>query len=228
MDRKIEFIKPEYEVTIGSAYFCLIKERTNTDISYEDTVLEVPTIKTLGLTRTVSELEVYASGILFDYLNRTAGANIALNAVTLPAYLLDRIEGAAKDAGFTFNRTNDIEREFAFGYWGENSDGSFMFYWHPVCKLTPTEENHQTRTAEIPDPERNYAVRVIPYNNLWRTRYNTNADKEAGYKPLEKAQFFLMPIYREDQIPEREKADADTDTPPTDPPQDPPTDPDDD
>ena len=152
----------------------------------------------------MSELEVYASGILFDYLNRTAGAQIALNAVTLPPALLDKIEGAIADAGFTFNRTNDIEREFAFGYWGENSDGSFMFYWHPVCKLIPTEETHQTRTAEMPEPERNYSVRVIPYNNLWRTRYNTKKDEEAGNTPLGKDVFFLTPIYKEDQIPDRQ------------------------
>jgi len=211
MARTIEFVKPEYEVTIGSAYFCLIKERDNQQITYEDTVLEVPVIKTLGLTRTVSELEVYASGILFDYLNRTAGASVALTAVTLPPDLLAEIEGSAKKEGFTFNRTNDIEREFAFGYWGENSDGSFMYYWHPVCKLTPTEETHQTRTAEIADPERNYAVRVIPYNNLWRTRYSTKTDKEAGYEPIEKEVFFLDPIYKEDQIPDRTPVDLPVD-----------------
>lgn len=201
---EIKSIMPEYEVTVGSAYFCLIKERDSQLITYENTVLEVPTIKTLGLTRTVSELEVYASGILFDYLNRTAGAQIALTAVTLPPDLLDRIEGAVRQEGFTFNRTNDIEREFAFGYWGENSDGSFMYYWHPVCKLTPTEEQHQTRTADIPDPERNYSVRVIPFNNLWRTRYSTNADREAGYRPILIKDFFLNPIYREEQMPERQ------------------------
>jgi len=206
--REIEYIKPEFEVTVGSIYFCLIEERTHTNILYENIVLEVPTVKTLGITRIVSELEVYSSGILFEYLNRTAGANIALDAVALPASLLDRIEGATKDAGFTFNRTRDIEREFAFGYWGENSDGSFVYYWHPVCKLTPTEENHQTSTADIPEPQRNFAVRVIPYNNLWRVRYSTNGDKEEGYIPLEKEAFFGSPVYREEQIPERDKAEG--------------------
>lgn len=199
----IKYVKPEYEVTIGSSYFCLVKSRDDEIINYESEVLEVPTIKSLGLTRTVSELEVYASGILFDYLSRTAGAQIALTAVTLPTDLLDKIEGAAKKDGFTFNRTNDIESEFAFGYWGENSDGSFMFYWHPLCKLTPTEENHQTRTADIQNPERNYSVKVIPYNNLWRTRYSTKADELAGYTPLSVEAFFEGPIYLEDQVPIR-------------------------
>jgi len=199
----IEEIKPEYEVTIGSAFFCMINSRTSAGIVYDTTVIETPVIKTLGLTRIVSELEVYASGILFDYLNRTAGANIALTAVSLPYKLLAQIEGSEKKDGFTFNRTNDIDREFAFGYWGENSDGSFMYYWHPVCKLTPTEETHQTSTAEIPEPQRNYAVRVIPYNNLWRVRYSTNTDVADGFVPLEKTAFFSNPIYREDQIPER-------------------------
>ena len=204
--KDIIFVKPEYEVSIGSAYFCLIRKRDNTVITYADEVVEVPTIKTLGLNRTVSELEVYASGILFDYLNRTAGANIALTAVTLPEDLLTEIAGAHSDAGFTFDKTNDVELEFAFGYWGENSDGTFMFYWHPVCKLTPTEESHQTRTGDIPEPSRNYAVKVIPYNNLWRTRYSTKADIKAGFVPLEKEEFFGNPIYHESQVPDRDPA----------------------
>ena len=203
MSGNIKYVKPEYEVTIGSAYFCLIEKRDNARITYEDEVLEVPVIKTLGLSRTVSELEVYASGILFDFLNRTAGANIALTAVSLPTDLINRIEGATEDDGFTFNSTNDIEREFAFGYWGENSDGSFMFYWHPVCKLIPTEESHKTQTADIPEPERNYSVKIIPYNNLWRVRYSTSKDTEAGFEPLEIDEFFEKPIYYKDQIPPR-------------------------
>ena len=200
---KIKYTKPEYEVTIGSAYFCLIEKKDNQSITYENDVMEVPAIKTLGLSRKVSALEVYASGILFDFLNRTAGADIALTAVTLPADLINRIEGAVEDEGFTFNNTNDIEKEFAFGYWGENSDGSFMFYWHPVCKLTPTEESHQTRTGDVPEPQRNYSVKVIPYNNLWRVRYSTSKDVEAGFKPLEMDEFFASPIYSKDQMPAR-------------------------
>jgi len=204
--RKIVYIKPEFEVTIGSAYFCLIAKKDNQSITYRNKVLEVPTIKTLGLTRTVSELEIYASGILFEYINRTAGANIALNTVALPPELIAEIEGALVKDGFTLSSTNDIEVEFAFGYWGENSDGSFTFYWHPVCKLTPTEENHETRTADIPVPQRGYAVKVIPYNNLWRVKYSTKTDTAAGYIPMKKEEFFIEPIYKENQLPKREEA----------------------
>ena len=196
----IEHVKPEYRVTVGSAYFCLIKNRDNNIINYRDEVLEVPVIKTQGITRIVSELEVYASGILFDYINRTAGADIALTAVALPQGLLNDIEGALEQDGFTFNRTNDIEKEFAYGYWGENSDGSFVYYWHPVCKLVPTEENYQTRTGDIPTPERNYNIKIMPYNGLWRVKYSTSKAVEAGLKPMSIEDFFSTPIYKNEQL----------------------------
>lgn len=222
-DRQITNIKPEYEVSIGAAYFCLIKERTATQITYEPTVYELDVIKTLGLTRIVAELEVYASGILFDFLNRTMGANIALTAVVLPPHLLNAIAGATTKDGFTFDKTNDVEREFAFGYWGENNDGSLTMIWHPVCKLTPTEETHSTSTAELAEPERSYAVRVIPYNNLWRTRYDNKKDRETGYAPIERGVFFLNPIYQESQVPER-KPSTEGDTTNPAPPSNPDTD----
>lgn len=175
-------------------------------IEYEDIVIELPTAKTLGIAQDISELEVWASGQMFDYTSRTNSATISLAAVALPQHLLATIEGSVSQDGATFNRTNDIEREFAFGFWAENKDGSFNCYWLPVCKLTPTEETYATSTADIPDPESNYSVRVIPYNNLWRVRFSSADAKESGIIVTDKTafnkKFFLDPIYQESQMQE--------------------------
>jgi len=204
----IKKVKPTFEVSIGAAYFCMIKERNSEEIIYtpyeptnELKVWEMDVIKTLGLTRNVAELKVHASGILFDTINRTTGADIVLGVVALPDDLLIEIEGITDKDGFTFNRTNDRGREFAFGYWGENSDGSFTMVWHPVCKLVPTEEAHNTSTDEITDPERSYTVRVIPWERTWRVRYSTARAKTAGKEPIDRNVFFAKPIYKEDQVP---------------------------
>jgi len=197
----MEYIMPEYEVTVGSSYFNAITKREKETITYDGAVKELPIIKELGLTRTMAELEVHASGIIFDYINQTAGAEIALKAVILPPELINMLEGASEADGFTFNKTNDIGREFAFGYWGENSDGSFVYYWHPVCKLVPADEKHRTRTKDIPDPEADYKIIIIPYNNIWRVKYSTKAADEAGLDVLTKAEFFAQPVYNEDDLP---------------------------
>ncbi len=197
----MEYVIPEYEVTVGSSFFNAIKKKEKDTITYEDDVLEIPVIKELGLTRTMSELEIYASGIIFDYINQTAGAEIALKAVILPPELINMLEGAKEKEGFTINKTNDIGREFAFGYWGENSDGSFVYYWHPVCKLVPADEKHKTRTKDIPDPEADYKIKIIPYNGVWRVKYSTKAAVAEGLTPLTKDEFFAKPIYSEAQIP---------------------------
>ncbi len=196
----MEYLVPEYEVTVGSSFLCLIKERDKSKITYEDKILELPVIKELGLARTMSELEVYASGIVFDYINQTSGGEISIKAVVLPPELIDVVEGATKKDGFTLNKTNDKGREFAFGYWGENSDGSFVYYWHPLCKLVPADEKHKTRNKDIPDPEADYKIKIIPYNKVWRTKYSTKEATVAELTPLTKEQFFAQPIYSEEQI----------------------------
>ena len=193
-----------FEVTIGSAYFCLIEEKGRDHIKYEREVIEVNTIKTLGLTRSVAELEVWASGEMFDFIQRTNSADIALTAVALPAGLKNKLEGVEVKDGATVSRTNDIEREFAFGYWSENSDGSLLFFWHPVCKLVPTEETRQTRTSDITDPERNYTVKVIPFERYWKFTYSTSEAQAEGFVPLTINEFFQQPIWKLEQLPEQQ------------------------
>ena len=198
----MEYIMPEYEVTVGSSFFNAIKERTKDTITYEGKVKELPVIKELGLTRTMSELEIFASGITFDYINQTAGAEIALKAVVLPPELINMLEGAQEKDGFTISRTNDIGREFAFGYWGEYSDKSLVYYWHPVCKLVPADEKHATRTKDIPDPEADYKIKIIPFNGIWRVKYSTKKAKDEGLDVLTKDDFFAKPIYNENDLPQ--------------------------
>ena len=193
--------RPVFPVSIGAAYFCLIKNKTETTIEYEKEVIEVPTIKTLELTRNISELTVWASGQIYDHLSRTIGGDINLNAVILPPDLLRVIEGNSGENGSIIGRINDVEREFAFGYWGENSDGSMIYVWHPVSKLIPTAETYQTRTENMDDPQRNYSVKVIPFDSYWIYKYYTQKRIEAGYVPLTINEFFSQPIFKDEQLP---------------------------
>jgi hypothetical protein len=111
------------------------------------------------------------------------------------------LEGSEEKEGFTINTTSDIGREFAFGYWGENSDRSFAYYWHPVCKLVPANERKRTRTKDTPEPEADYGIKIIPFNGVWRVKYSTNSAKEAGLDVLTREQFFAKPIYDKNDLP---------------------------
>ena len=198
--------RPTYEVSVGAGFFNIIKSRDSTRIDYQDTVTRLDVIRTLGITPAVTEQEIWASGILFDYINQTSGADIALTAVALPANLLNELSGADQQSGFVFNRVNDLEKEFAFGYWGENRDGTLVFYWHPVCKLAPGEETKTTRQNDPPDPQKNYSIKVMPFGSgdeggVWRVRYDQAEARAAGQVPLTVEQFFSKVIYRKDQIP---------------------------
>jgi len=195
------YLKPAFEVTIGSSFWDIIKSRTNTAINYNDEVLEIPIIKTLGLARTKSELKVHASGIIYEYLSQTTGAEITLGAVALPEDLVDELEGTTVNGGYTFNKTGDMSKEFAFGYWGENSDGTYMYYWHPVCKLVPADESHETKKDDIPEPSKEFKIIIIPYNGLWRVKYSTKKAIEAQETVISIDEFFAKPIYNETDLP---------------------------
>jgi len=202
----IKSVRPTYEVSVGAAFFCPIISRDSAGIEYETDVTRVDVIKTLGITPQVAEQEIWASGVLFDYINQTSGADIALAAVALPPALLNKLSGADQADGFVFNRVNDLEKEFAFGYWGENRDGSLVFYWHPVCKIAPGEETKATRQNDPPDPEKNFNIKVIPFGSgdkggVWRVKYDQGEAKAAELTPLTVEQFFIQPIYEKDQIP---------------------------
>ena len=198
--------RPTFEVSVGAGFFCIIENKTGTTINYQPTVTRLDVIRTLGITPVTSEQEIWASGILFESITQATGANIALTAVALPAKLLNELSGADQQKGFAFSRANDIEKEFAFGYWGENRDGSLVFYWHPVCKLVPGEETKNTRSDTPPDPQKNYTIRVIPFGmedgGIWRARYDQQEAAAEGITPLTIDEFFERVIYREDQIPE--------------------------
>ncbi|MCL1999132.1 MAG: hypothetical protein FWG65_10240 [Turicibacter sp.] len=193
----MEYVVPEYEVTIGSSFWAVIRKRERDMIEYAP-VIEIPIIKELGLARTMAEVEIYASGIIFDYLNRTSGAEISLKAVALPTDLLIDLEGETDADGFVISKTTNVAKEFAFGYWSENSDGSYVYFWHPVCKLVPADENRRTRTNNIPEPDAAYKIKIMPFNDIWRVKYLTN---RADGAVLSREEFFRTPIFSETNLP---------------------------
>jgi phi13 family phage major tail protein len=196
--------KPAYDVTVGSSFWCPITSRDNTTITYDTDVIEVPSVKTLTLSRVQTESTIYASGVIYDSVTLTSGATIALSSVALPTDLINQLEGATVVDGFSLNNSNDTMKEFAFGYWGELSNGEFVYFWHPVCKLTPGDESLNTKTADAIDPNKDYTVTVIPYNGLWRVKYSTEDAAAAGKTPLTKDEFFTAPIFDPTDLPTQE------------------------
>jgi len=203
-DRRLSHEIPPYSITVGNIYFCLIKNKTSTTIEFDDTVIEVPMAKTVALSQNTASQDIWASGALLATLVRTNYLEISLATVSLPQHLINAIEGAESVDGITINKTNDVEREFAFGFWAENNDGSHVSFWLPVCKLIPSEKSYTTRTADLPDPEVSYTVRGIPFDNVLRVRVSSDDAKKYEINLPDarefSQQFFLTPMYRMEQV----------------------------
>jgi len=217
----ITAVRPTYEVSVGAGFFCIIEKREGNTITYQEEVTRVDTIRSLSITPTVNEGQIWASGALFDHITQTTGAEIGTDVIALPSKLLNEILGEEEVDAFTFSRTNDIEKEFAFGYWGENSDGSLVFYWHPVCKLSPSEETKETRDENTPDPEKSYTIMVIPHGDaevggVWRVKYDQQIAKEDNLYSLGIEDFFSKPLYTKEQVEELVASIHNPSTPPID------------
>lgn len=196
-----EFKKPSFTVTVGSSFWSVVDTKTSTTITYKPKVTEIPIIKTLGISPTTSELKVFASGIVYDHISLISGAEITLDAVALPTALVSELLGEESDGGAFVSRSNDIGKEFAFGYWSENSDGSYVYYWHPLCKLVAGEQSLETKTDEITEPSREYTITVLPFTQIWKFRYDTAEAIIAGNTPLTREEFFAKPILNISELP---------------------------
>lgn len=179
--------KPAYWISVRDAFWCFLTGENNLARQYENTVTRMPVIKTIGLTKAVAAGDIYSSGIIYDTIARTQGAEIALGAVALPKEILDRAAGAVVNGGFTFDNVSDIGAEFAFGYYLEESDGNYVYYWHPRCKLTASDESPETATDSAPDPNRDFTIKALPTaEGIWRVRYATKGVEP----PLTVEEFF--------------------------------------
>ena len=184
--------KPSYWITVRDNYWCFLESEDGAARLYENTVYQSPVVKSIGITGTVAEGNIYASGIVYDYTRQVQGAEIALDAVALDHFLVDKATGATTDGGFVYDSSNDIGKEFAFGYYIEQRNGEYVYYWHPRCLLTANDETVETSTDSAVDPTRSFTIRALPTaEGFWRIRYNT----EGQVSPLTPAQFFGVARY---------------------------------
>lgn len=186
--------KPSYWVTVRDNFWNFLKAENGAARMYENEVYRSPVVKSIGLTGTVAEGNIYASGIVYDYTRQVQGAEIALDAVALEHALVDKATGASVNGGFVYDSSNDVGQEFAFGYYLEQRDGNYVYYWHPRCQLTQNDETIETSTDSATDPSRSYTIRALPtMEGVWRIRYYTKDD----VSPLTPEEFFAFARYTE-------------------------------
>ena len=186
--------KPSYWITVRDNFWNFLKAEDGINRMYENEVYRSPVVKSIGLTGNVAEGNIYASGIVYDYTRQVQGADIALDAVALEHALLDKATGASVNGGFVYDKSNDIGKEFAFGYYLEQRDGSYVYYWHPRCQLAQNDETIETSTDSAADPSRSYTIRALPtMEGVWRIRYYT----KDVLAPLTPEAFFAYARYTE-------------------------------
>lgn len=188
---------PAYWLTVGDAFFCFLASEIAGVRTYETDVFEEPTIKSIGINPVVSESKIFASGKVYDIIRSKQGANIALAVVALSPNIENKALGVTVSGPYVYDKNVDINKEFAFGYWAELKDGSKVYYWHPRCVLSPTENTIDSSKEEPDDPQVTYNITALPCaaNGVWRVRYYTG---NAVGTPLTAAEFFAAPIYEVD------------------------------
>ena len=178
--------KPSYWVTVRDNFWNFLVAEDGAARMYEADVYRSPVVKSIGLTQTVAEGNIYASGIVYDYTRLVQGAEIALDAVALDHKLLNKAIGAKVDGGFAYNSSLDLSQEFGFGYYLEQRNGKRIYYWHPRCLLTQNDDTVETSTDSAVDPSRSFTIRSLPTSEgVWRVRYYADKSDSSALKPEE-------------------------------------------
>ena len=192
--------KPAYWLTVRDNFWCFLKAEDGAARMYESEVYRSPVVKSIGLTGTVAEGNIYASGIVYDVIHQTQGAEIALGAVALDHELVDKANGATIKGGYVYEKSNDISKEFAYGYYAEASDGTLMYFWHPRCKLTQGDETLETSNDSPADPNLSYTIKALPtVEGIWRIKYEAKKDAREAGTAMSPEEFFAFARYT-DQI----------------------------
>lgn len=159
-------------------------------------VIRLPVVKSVGLAPDVSSVPIHASGMVYDLSTRLKSAQLTLGVVALPADFKDAAVGTTIISGsMAYQKNNDLGKEFACGYYMEESDGGLVYYIHPRCKLIQGEEEAETSSDDDLDPEESYAIEVLPtHEGVWRIRYRTK-DVATGKTPLTVDAFFAAMPY---------------------------------
>lgn len=188
-------------VTVKNAYFVIIDKVENGKITYKDDVYEAMTIKQIGVSPKNATLDIYASGALLNTLSKNQGADITVDSVALPNWLISMLQGSKQHKGGVIESTKDYPVGFAFGYQIETSDGGYHAAWCPNCKLQPPNRTTQTSADNLTEPKETYNIKCMPtVKGDIDFEYNTTDAKEAGYEPLDEDDFFAKPISTKEEF----------------------------
>ncbi len=189
--------KPEYILTIRDLLIAFI-ESNNADLTpvwekdgANNKITQMPIVKKLGVAPDVGSSKIFASGLTYDITKNTRGAQLTTDVVALPRDIEDKALGTTIISGsMAYSKNNDKGKEFAVGYYMEESSGGLVFFFHPRCQMIVGQSEYNTANDSDPDPQVSKAIEVLPtHEGVWRVRYAT-ADAAVGKVPLTLAQFF--------------------------------------
>lgn len=187
---------PDYFLSVGNVYYA--KRDKDLDGTYTYGTTEgTESIKSVGVSITSDTQEVWASGILYEYVQQKSNAQLTVDALQLPPEWVDEMLGVQThetNTALTYETVKDQGGEFAFGVVFEYASGKKVYKWFPRCKLTENNFTVQTRESGTPNPQqRSYTVVAFPVKDMLVATYDQS--KVAEGEMLTEDEFFAAVIF---------------------------------
>ncbi len=168
--KTVNTVKPAYELTVKELVLCFREGG-----AYKDELTKMPTVKTISVAPDASSKKIYASGGVYDTTVNIRGATITLDLIALGEALGLTAAGSTVIGATAYDVALPKMPEFGLGYVCEDSDGNEVYYWHPRCKLTPSDETHATSDDSDIDPSVSATVECMTTDEgIWKMRYLTS------------------------------------------------------
>lgn len=185
--------KPPVKLTVGDQFICFATEDANGNLTYDDDVLEFPTVTTLDVSDDTDSYESYASGKIYDADAPVVSKQLTSTNIAFDTATLEKMKGSEIDGGAILSGGYGTRPYFAYGIVIERKDKTKELRWYPKSKLTENDDSTETSEASHKDQTEELTIKAYGFDDDGHVEVKCLTSQK-GYENVTTDAFFAKPL----------------------------------
>lgn len=189
--------KPQVKETVGDMYYVRNNPTgTEFDITkYAESVIKTPTIKKIGVTETVENTTIRASGKVYKTISKTAYYDFAVeNSAVVPEDLSWMRGEENHKNGLVQSGESDTRPFFGYGKVVKKTENEIQWEWYPKCQLIENTDDIETSGENFTEQNDTLTIRAYPFDNHGHIRNYINSEMPDFPTEVTEDAFFSAPV----------------------------------